>query len=88
VISEKPRGFGAICWDLIGNIIYFFYWKMCGPIPRACGPGVLSVHHGPAPLLHLKLLRSSASGRSGARGHRLTVQGGGRGFGEPFGGLT
>jgi hypothetical protein len=46
---------------------------------------VLSVHHGPAPLLRLELLRSSAFGRSRARGHRLRVRGGGGGVGEPAG---
>jgi hypothetical protein len=61
---------------------------MRGPIPRARGPIVLSDHHGPTPLLHSELLRSSASGRSGARGHWLRVRGGGGGVGEPFGGLS
>jgi hypothetical protein len=87
MIREKPRGFGAIFWDLIGFMIFFF-WKMRVPIPQACGPVVLLVHHGPAPLLRLELLRSSASGRFGARGHRPRVRGHSGGVREPFGGLT
>jgi hypothetical protein len=55
---------------------------MRGPIPRARGPVVLSVPHGPAPLLRSELLRSPAFGRSRARGLRLRVQGGGGGVGE------
>jgi hypothetical protein len=78
-----PRAHGSAVLSVL-----FFYWKMRGPIPRARGPVVLSIHHGPVPLLCSELPWSSASGHSGARGHRLRVRGGGGGAREPFGGLT
>jgi hypothetical protein len=49
-----------ICWiyDL------FIKGKMCGLIPRVCGPATFSVHHGPEQWSSGGLARAHARGRS------------------------
>jgi hypothetical protein len=51
------------------------------------GPRAPSVHHGPAPWLTSGAHRSSASGHSGAQGHRGRGEGDGGGGGEHICGL-
>jgi hypothetical protein len=59
------------------------YFAKEKPVDRA-GP----VHHGPAAMADLGSSRSSASGHSGAQGHRGKGRGQGVGVGEPVKGPT
>jgi hypothetical protein len=87
MIRKKSRGFGANVWDLIVNQIIFQLENTWTDSTSSWTGGAF----GPPwtrGQSSTGARRSSTSSRSGARGHRLRVRGGGGGVGEPVGGLT